>query len=484
MSGRKSIQVDASEWYSLQRRAQQLRQVRRDIPRLLADVEEQTRASIDRAFSSVDARQRRQQEAMDELSDRTRHLEADTTRRLREQAGQLREELEKTAGRIEQDTRRRLEQQRRDTERAIAVERAERLAETARNQQDRARAEDTVRAWLSDARTMADLIAGQLPHDRYAPGRLDRLRRRITTADETARDGRFDAALAVAQETFHELSDLRVDIEQRELERCLAQQEAVEALVRVETLAKENQERPVVGPEGEAVAGYVLDVTHWAGGEYDRLRRDTADALARARDPRTGVDDLHALRDEEAPRLERSLDEAVERAGMRQLTSQLRVNLADVVAETLSEIAYYDLVEDKSGYSDGDMRRDFQALLRHEASGNEITVEITQPDQDSDQCVIRIVSHDHDNTAEAELRERADSVYRALREEGVPIGLDAAAPKPDSDPDSDPDSNPDSDPGSDPGSGLRRGPKPTPAPPTGSAAERSHGREDWAGPGA
>lgn len=436
MSGRKSIQIDESEWYRLQRHARQLREVRRDIPRLFDDVRAQTRADIDRVFSSVEARQRRQHAAIDKLSDRTRHLEADTTRRLREQADRLHQDLRETAGRIESDTRQRMDEQRREAERALAAERAERRAETAALAQeieafkaDRARAEDTVRTWLADARTMAGLIDGELPHDRYAPGRLDRLRRRIATAAETAAEGRFDAALAVAQETFHELSDLRVDIEQRELARCQAQKEAVEALVQVETLAEGNRQRPVVGPDAEPVAGYVLDVAHWSEDEYDQVLRDTAGALTRARDPRTDVQDLYALRDEEAPRLERSLGDAVEKAGMRQLTSQMRVNLADVVAETLAEIAFYDLVEEESGYDDADPRGAFRARLRNEANGNEITVEIAQADKDSDQCVIHVVSTDHDITAEAELRDRADAVHRALREQGMPMGLDASAPK-------------------------------------------------------
>lgn len=436
MSGRKRIQVDQSEWYRLQQRARQLREVRRDIPRLFADVRAQTRADVDRAFSSVAERQRRQEEAVGRLSDRTRDLEADTTRKLREQADRLHRDLQETAGRIEQDTRQRLEQQRRDTEHAIAAERAERRAEMLvirreidEFKNDRARAEATVRTWLADARTMADLIDGELPHDRYAPGRLDRLRRRIATAEETAADGRFDAALAVAQETFHELSDLRVDIEQRELERCLAQKEAVEALVQIEILAEENRQRPVVGPDAEVVDGYLLDVVHWSGGEYDRVRQDTARALTRARDPHTGVEDLHGLRDEEAPRLERSLGDAVEKAGMRQLTSQLRVNLADVVADTLAEVAYYDLVEEESGYEGGDPRGTFRARLRNEAGRNEITVEIEQADKDSPQCVIRVVSHDHDTTSEADLQDRAQAVYQALREQGVPIGLEASAPE-------------------------------------------------------
>ncbi|AZQ38083.1 hypothetical protein EJ357_35340 [Streptomyces cyaneochromogenes] len=424
MSCRKRIQVDQSEWYRLQQRARQLREVKRDIPRLFADVRARTQADIDRAFNSVTERQRRQQEAVDKLSDQTRRLEAETTSRLREQADSLRKELRETAGRIEQDTRRRLEDQRKETERAIAVER-ERIDGVVRA---RERAEITARTWLSDARIMADLIDGELPHERYAPGRLDSLRGRIATAEQNTADGHYDAALAGAQETFHGLSDLRVDIEQREFERCLAQKEAIEALVQVETLAEENRERPVVGPDDEVVAGYVLDVAHWSEGEFDLVLRDTDRALARARDPRTGVEDLRGLRDDEAPRLEQSLGETVERAGMRQLTSQMRLNLADIVADRLAEIGFYDLMEKESGYIDGDFRKAFRARLRNEATGNEITVEIEQADKDSDQCVIRVVSHDYDVTSEAELQDRGVAVYEVVQEQGAPMGLVAAAP--------------------------------------------------------
>ncbi|MBP3081246.1 hypothetical protein KQH42_28760 [Streptomyces sp. CHA1] len=435
MSGRKTIQVDEAQWRRVQRRARQLQGLQQNVPRLLDDVRAQTRADVDRAFATVAARQRRQDEAVRQLSDRTRHIEADTGRRLREQAGRLHQELHETAGRIEEQTRQRLDGLRREAERALAAERAERRAETARLAQevdavkaDRARAEETAHTWLADARTMAGLIQRELPHERYAPGRLDRLSQRLATAERNAAEHRFDAALAVGQETFHELSDLRVDIEQRELARCLAQKEAVEALVQVEALAEENRRRPVVHPDGTPLAGYSLDVAHWSGGEYDQVRQDAAAALIRARDPQTGTDDLVALRDEEAPALERSLGETVERAGMRQLTSQLRVDLADVVAQTLAEVAFYDLVEEECHYAGEDERGDFHAVLRHEATGNEIRVRIAQAHPDSDQCVIHVETSDHDVTAEAELRDRADAVYQALRQEGGPMGLETSAP--------------------------------------------------------
>jgi hypothetical protein len=350
-------------------------------------------------------------------------LEADTTRRLQEQARELHRTLDETAGRIQEDTRRQLAAQQEETRRAIAAERAERRAEMSRLSQeidvmkaDRARAEETVRTWLSDARTMAGLIAETLPHERYAPGELARLTSRLSTAEQNAAEGRFDAALAVAQEAYHSLSELRMDTEQRELERCSAQTAAVEALVRVDNLIKGNEQRPVVGPDGEALAGYKLDVVYWSEGELDELRRETGDALSRARDDGTGTDDLRELHDQEAPRLERTLGGTVERAGMRHLASQIRVNLADAVAHTLTEYAYYDLVDGE--YADADPRGTYYAKLRDHSNGNEIVLDISQAERDSEQCVVRVLSYDHDVTAEADLRRRAEAIEQALAADG------------------------------------------------------------------
>ncbi|MFE9771738.1 hypothetical protein ACFYOV_08730 [Streptomyces sp. NPDC005931] len=429
MSGRKRIQVDESEWYRIQRKAQQLKEVQRNIPRLIDDVRTQTRADIDRTFAGVQERQRRHEEAVRSLSEQTRRLEADTTRRLQQQAAELHRTLDETAGRIQAETRHELARQQAENRQAIAAERAQRRAEMAALAQeidamkaDRVHAAEMVRAWLADARTMAGLIGDTLPHERYAPGDLARLTGRLTTAEHNLAEGRFDAALAVVQETFHSLSDLRVDITQRELERCSTQTEAVEALVRVEKLIEGNEERPVIGPDGEALAGYRLDVVYWSEGELDGLRQEAVRALARARDEGTDADALHDLRDHEATRLEQELGDTVERAGMRQLSSQIRVNLADAVAQTLTAHAYYDLVE---GEYESDERGAYFAKLRNDANGNEIVVGVSQAERDSDQCVIRVLSYDHDTTAEADLMDRAQAVQEALAAEG----LRASAPE-------------------------------------------------------
>ncbi|MCG7529517.1 hypothetical protein MHW47_34435, partial [Streptomyces sp. OfavH-34-F] len=111
MSGRKRIQVDESEWYRIQRKAQQLKEVRRDIPALIDEVRRKTGEDLDRVFARVEERQQRHDTVVRGLSEQTRRLEAETARRLRDQAAEVRGTLAAHAGQLREETRRGLAEQ-------------------------------------------------------------------------------------------------------------------------------------------------------------------------------------------------------------------------------------------------------------------------------------------------------------------------------------------------------------------------------------
>ncbi|MER8072673.1 hypothetical protein ABTZ59_30765 [Streptomyces sp. NPDC094034] len=432
MSGKKHILVDETEWYQAQRAAQNLRQVRRDVPRLLNEVRRRTEADQARTRAELEEHARRTEQALSGLSAHTRRLEQDTGRRLREQSERLHKDLRHTADRLERDTRTALDEQRAALERELAAERDQRHRDiaaltghvdelTGRVDElagNRERAATATRGWLADGVTMSEFIATTLPHERHAPGRLDRLRLDLDTARQNSDIGHYEAALSLAQRAYLDLSELRLDIEHRELERRLAATAATDALVLVETLLTENEVRPVMGPDGQPLPGVELDVDHWSEGELKELREQLAERLTRARDDATTAAQQRELTAEAAD-LEHRLGEIVDRAGMRQLASQLRVNLADSVAETLSRIGAYELADGE--YQDEDERRSYHAVLQH-ANGNKIVVQVLPaPDGEAGQ-VLRVLSYDYDTVAEREIRDRAEAVRRALQEDGHPTG--------------------------------------------------------------
>ncbi|MEU2915216.1 hypothetical protein ACWCQ0_25490 [Streptomyces massasporeus] len=432
MSGKKSIQVEESEWYRIQRQASQFKDVLRDLPSLIDDVRRRTRADLDESFAAVEQRHLRTEQVIAGLSEQTRQLEADTTRRLRAQARQTQEALRATEGALRAETRELLAAQQRELRSEIEAETAARKAETARLAdqlramgEDHARAEAAARAWLGDGRTMAALIRDTLPHERYAPRRLAALETRLTTAEGSIGAGRYDAALAVAQEAFLGLSELRLDVERLDLENRVAGSEAAEAVTVVGRLVERSERLPVKGPDGEALPHVELDVDHWTHGDLTKLRDDVGAALARATDERLSTEELRALVTDEVPALQERLGETVERARMTQLASQLRVNLADAVARTLDDTAGYRL--EAGQYADQDERGSFYAKLSHE-NGNEIVIDIAPGSSGSGGSVLRILSYDYDVTAETELQERARAVRGALRGEGHEAGEAVSEP--------------------------------------------------------
>ncbi|MFF7976099.1 hypothetical protein [Streptomyces sp. NPDC007905] len=425
MSGKKRILVDETEWYRAQRAAQNLKQVRRDVPRLLEEVRRRTEADQARTRAELEERARRTEQALSGLAAQTRQLERDTGRRLREQSERLHRELRGTADRLERDTRARLADQRAALERELAAERDQRRRDiaglTGRVDElagNRDRAAAAARDWLADGATMADLIATTLPHERHAPGRLDRLRLDLDTARRNIDAGHHEAALPLAQRAYLDLSELRIDIEYRELERRLAQGAATDALVLVETLITENEVRPVMGPDGRPLEGAELDVDHWSEGGLEELRDQVAERLSRARDDATTVAEQRELA-VEAAEMEQRLGEIVDRAGMRLLASQLRVNLADSVAGTLSRIGAYEVADGE--YEDEDERRSYHAVLEH-ANGNKIVVQVLPAPEGETGQVLRVLSYDYDTASERELRDRAEAVRHALAGDGHPTG--------------------------------------------------------------
>ncbi|MFI5531308.1 hypothetical protein ACIA8O_22530 [Kitasatospora sp. NPDC051853] len=436
MSGRKRIQVDESAWYRLLKSADELKVIRRDLPDLLEGVRAQTRADLDREFDEVRRRQQRSDEAVRQLGEQNRALEEETNRRLRAQAVALQQQLADTTGRLRAETRARLEEQRQVFERGLAAERSERRAaqermaaeqarlaaeqarlagEVKELTDDRERAAKLAAAWLADADRMADLIADTLPHERYAPDELAGLRRRLAEAHRTAAQGRHDAALAVAQEGYHSLSELRVKVEQADLLHRTWQDAAVQAVLLVERQVEQGALLPVLGPDQQEIPGYELDVDYWSAGSLTELRERLGEAAAQARASGTGTAELERICREEAPAFETQLADAVRRARLSQLASQIRVNLADEVAQVLAETAFYSFVD--AEFADADQRGAYFARLQHE-NGNEIVLDIGHLEGPDGGNVIRVISLDHDTEADADLRARALAVRRALAERG------------------------------------------------------------------
>ena len=422
MSGKRRITVDEAQWSALQRQARQLNDLRVNAPKLVADLRRQTQSELARVSERLANRQQAAEQTMSALSEQTRALETETSRRLRDQASQMQQRLADTAGQLRAETNAALAKQQQAWRSELSAEREHQRAQLAQLESKMRRqalaSAQAAEAWLHDAGLVRDLIRDGLPHERYAPGELAALDRRLATARGTAQQGESQAALALAQGAYHDLSDLRVEIELRDREWTGAHTVAYEALLQLDGLAAENARQVIAAGKAGNSEAVDVDVDHWSEGALTGLRSEVASLLAsvnNAAEP-LSTDELRDIAESQVAELERRLSDVVQRAHMRLVASQLRANVAQVVAETLDEAAGYE-VEDHL-YDHLDSRRTFLAKLQH-ANGNEIVVSVAPATDDSGQCVLRLLSYDYDTASEAELEQRACAVTEELRSRGL-----------------------------------------------------------------
>jgi DNA repair exonuclease SbcCD ATPase subunit len=412
MSGAKTISVDQGAWNQAQRSARELATVRREMPRMLENVRRQTQADIDRAVSAVNQRQERVEHQLSNLSHYTRDMEARTNAKLREQATQLRkvrDEARREARRLDREIKR---------ERA---ERKRQVAELDNRINDinarRDRASQLAMAFYEDARVMA-LAIRELPHERFAPGRLAQLEGRLTATAGTMHQ--VDAAYSVSgvQELYYALSDLGLEVRQAEHEWRMAQLDALNALRQAAERVEQFAVTPLLDEDGNEMPDHMLDVDFWTDGCLNTLRDDVRRETETVADddcPLT-VEELREVIQQHALGYENRLNDVLERGAARMYASQIRFNTAEKVIDAL-EVEGYEFVEDT--YEGSDYREAHYTKLRHMAGEGEIVVEIT-PEGDTGMA-IKLLSYDRD-PAESRRAERTDNLLVSLRADGIPVG--------------------------------------------------------------
>lgn len=432
VSGRKRIYVDEAEWNRLRQEAASLAAVKRDLPKLMRQVQDQTNRDLERSLRDVDNRQAEFERAVGQLSARTREFEERTAQRLRANAEQLRHELDTQNRQVRAETTQALREQREQLQSAIDQERrerTERLAEIDSRvtalQQDQTRAGELASGFLADAVVLREQVE-KFPHERYLPGRFDALDRRLNTVRANVEGGIGAFGLSGAQEICQEFGELRLELEQLDREWRTCRIAAERELVALRELIAQNS---TLDPQsGDDVAP---DVDHWSRGALGRLRTDVDGLLAQVRDddqPLT-TDALLRIVNNTVPDYEARLESVVGQAVTAIRASQLRTNLAELIADALDQRHHYEVTD--HGFAGDDQRGAFLAKTVH-TSGSEIVIEV-EPGEDTDSSpVVRLHNFDADGASEAERAARTRSIQENIR---TYAGIDITAKEEDARPD-------------------------------------------------
>ncbi len=430
MSGKKriTVTVDQSAWQDAQQKAARLRDVQRELPSMLEAVRRAQQEQAARDAAEMRTRQEGLERSLRGLSDQARRLEASTNRRLQATTEMLLNEVRESAGQIRAETRQLLDEQAGRFAGELDREREERRREFAglRGELDEIHADrDRVAAAAAtaaaDARPIHDAIARDLPHERFAAGRLATLGKHLAVAEDNVAQGHGEAALAQAQGLYVELGELRVEIELKNAEWMAARLAALSAVTALRETISINT-RLDVTDDGVTAE---LDVDFWSDGELGAIKAEAGRLSARVSagdDPPT-LDELRVIAERDVPALDERLSAAVATARTRQWASQIRVNLAERVVDVLEHTTGY-VWDGEATYAGEDQRGAFYSKLR-DLDESEIVVEVA-PDEDGKSCVLRVLSYESGTPDETERRERAKAIVGGLREQGLSTGEAAA----------------------------------------------------------
>jgi hypothetical protein len=465
MSGEKRqyVSVEEQELQRLREQESRLRSVQRDLPERLNAVRQEAQREFQQRLAPLEQRARQQEQESQRLRSSLKDLEQNTQKRLKQQREEFQsavrdaeyrqqQALQRETQRLESAMKQGFEQQRSEYLRITQQQRqeytqlisqqdqkftrlvAEERQARERGQQILQQQIDLVVSNLGQERERKAKLAGDLladveaiwsqidrdyQHARFAPGKLADLRRGLEMARSNLQAGVTEAAIATTQQTYLDLADLRLELEQKEQEWLLLYNAAWEDLRSLIAEVQANRQCEVeVGSEGEAET-FKLEVDYWAKGrlsEYEQ-QLDALKSQLKAGESTLTTEQVKELCDKIVG-LQPVLGEIVEQAKLTILSSQLRVEIADRVVSVLSDLGY-SLENPKSdSVYEGDDQRNAYVVKVKNIAGDEV-VTVISPEQEFGANSVSINTFSQTFVDETATQQNARAIFEALEEEGV-----------------------------------------------------------------
>jgi hypothetical protein len=190
-------------------------------------------------------------------------------------------------------------------------------------------------------------------------------------------------------------------------------------------MAERNRKSPAIDLQGNEL-DILIEVDHWSGGELSRLIEYTGDLLDQLETSNELLDfaTLENLINETIPELSCELEDIITRVRMDVISSQMRINIADLVIGALSEQGF---VPESSGYSKADLRDSFYANVRN-LEGSEIVIQVEPIEGIGNRNELHLHSLDHEGKTRHELRQRSKEITRSLQKYGLQVGAMSTQP--------------------------------------------------------
>jgi hypothetical protein len=273
--------------------------------------------------------------------------------------------------------------------------------------------EEAAQQWLNRCVVLADFVGTQFDHRRFTPCRLDRILRNLSYAESNLSNGYTEISIQNSQQSYLELTDLNFELEQLLLQWNSAFETTYSAVNEFIYQIEANGMIQALDLNGRELPD-LIDLDYWTNGRYHQLLEHCKNLTAYLSEDRSllSLEDIDRIYNQVLPAIRESFESIVFDARLNALNSQLRMNIAEKALEALEQHGF---VLDRAGYSDNDMRAQFNAQLEC-VDGSQVTIQVL-PDGKSGQELsnelVVITTHPFLKT-EHEARLRWEELSRTL----------------------------------------------------------------------
>jgi len=428
MSGykRTTVSISPAEYKRLHEAEMKLRFMEKELPELMNEFEEDKTAGLQEDFNQLEKRQNDFNCLLADFNDQIRDIEIQTSRSMTNQQVEFWNSVQTVVEDSQQNSSRELLEQTRSYNDRIAIEldhHQQELSDLSRSFIDQnyrqVEKKQFVQDWISTAQSICQFISEHFDPRFINPGQLESLSARLNQSQQNLDYGLDEAALVSAQDVYARSSELRIELEKRQSEWEILFSTARQQTRQLFTLATHSSPCPALDIEGNPLP-VQIEVDFWTSGSLNKLI-DQLQANLNGFDQNTinwNTSDLKVYLQQTLPEIRTALENTVYQARLNVLSSQLRINIADVVVQALASQGF-EIQE--SLYSNDDMRKSFSAKLGN-LEGSQVIVKISPIQGEPGQNQLHLHSLDAARRTEHELHQRAVEISQALRQFGLHVG--------------------------------------------------------------
>ena len=452
MSGekRRYVRIEDQELRRLREQDSRLRSVQRDLPERLKAIREEARRELQQRLETFEQRAQRQEQEAQKLKSTLAIIELQTHQRLQQQRKEFQKNIRDLEDRQQQKVQsledvmhKEFEQQQSLILEITSEQRQEYLGlnesldqkftqlmveerqarerlqlQIEQEKQDKA---NQAQNWLDDTETIWQQIDRDYQHKRFAPGELDKLQDELRIAHVNLRNGLAEAAIGKTQETYLKLRELRNKLDRKEQEWLLLYNAALEDLRSLIAQVQANRKYEMEVGQGDKAEKFMLEVDFWTDGSLSQYEQELQQIKTRLRKGESSLttEQISQIAEQIAD-LQPRLGDIVQKAQEEILSSQMRAEIADKVAEGLKRMGYV-LVdpEQESLYEGKDYRNSYVLKLKNAVGGEVVTV--ISPTQEFGQNLVSVNSFRTILRDPVAQRQNADAINKTLKAEGIEV---------------------------------------------------------------